>query len=585
MSIKNKLKDRSGSSLIIVISIMAAATILITVMATVAMNNYRTSREQFYKKQAYYTARSAIQSFLSSLSSEDTKSLLNNGAFPQTGVGSVAGMGNYTIKLEKNQKGDSITVTSTGTFHGETESIGAFLSSSGGAGGNSSTAIDPTKFAVFSKGNINFAGKGTLDIIGDTFFSGSTTLNGNNSINQTGNMLFLGSLTANGNNALKIEGNLISNGSLLINGNSANNVYYAGSGNTGTAVEEGKIGFDDSIKTAVKDWNSSYYSFDSGYNMVLKNGVKILYSTDAIQMNDNSVVNFFNNSYTDKLGNTSYNQTGTVTAANGAIADFEAKKLTLTDGTVIQKTISKTVISPFGTTTKYNKSGVTVTLTITKSGGAVINNVNPSDCIINADGSAVLKSEVAGMALQSCSSGTYRIVSSPVGSDTVTLDTTKGDIRLYAECDITIAVNKSIEIKGMNNVYIYLGNHKLIAKDGADIGKSATFAPAGMICIVSNEPNATVDLQEKSSMRGVVYLKNGTYTETDNTYGLYNPKFTGSITASNVTLTKKNKYVFEAPPLLECDTSLGDKYFIYNGTSGGGTGDGWDFVKYIKAGA
>lgn len=517
------LLNKKGSSLIIVLVSFAVLMIMGAALVIVVSYNHKNATDYHKKQQAQYTARGVMESLVSAFSNPaiggtvvakipDSPSTLDgSGDLTADNMGSYKVMLNYTDGSKKKIKADVIA-----TYQGMSYKLTAYFKQGKG------DRMNPHDFVLFSPtGAIKIAAapSGTSTNIHGKVFSMASLMTEDTIFH--GKVLSLGAVDMLKN--CRFKDNLILRGSY--NNNQAyKNVYektvfaegdvtnipdYVEGGVVKNvpafqSVPTGKIGIENGIGTHMKKWSTVY---------VVTSG------TDATDFTFNSVFKFnWNSGVLESPVGTTISGT-TYTLPNGDKFDTTTKIYTAENG-------DSADISAF-TSITYGKG----------------------------DTSAYPVQPLSG----NISTGNYKINGSQ-STGIVALDTTGGDIHLYAQNNIEI--RHDMNITGENNVYIHLAGNS-INFAGGNVGKN-DFPDQHQLSIEGE--GGTIKIGGDATLKAAIYMFDGTYEESYTTAGDY---INGSITAKTIKLTPGNTYTYcdyLKDPIFDAtivDPTGTTPYFIY----------------------
>lgn len=214
-------KNEQGAALLTVMTVLCVVTILmLATLSFVAQARYQTTKN-YYNKQAFYTARSGLETMVSYVSSPENRDFTEalKSKIPAAGTGTLVSnsvdlgnQGEYTISIEY-KSGGTIVITSEAQYGEATQSLSAyFVKAAGGIAGLFDSMIKTSGSTVLAN-NANVMG----DITAWTQ-AGASNLVMDNS------MKLIGALYNDGDVTTKTSGTEVNltDGSFVIKGNYTN---------------------------------------------------------------------------------------------------------------------------------------------------------------------------------------------------------------------------------------------------------------------------------------------------------------------------------------------------------------------------
>lgn len=585
-----------------VVIIFAVIITLGSVLFTIVMSSYDNSMYYHRQQQAYFTARSVLNTVINELTSGTNTNLQNivttrveiNGS----GDATSQNMGTYKVNIKKDTVSEKLKVEVIADFQGSASKLTATLSE------KSTGRMNPTEFMFFSKlGVVSLKGSSPIptSITGDVLTVGSllwSNLRLNGNLLHSGSIRIGGNTTITGNIIITFDGDMTLDDIATIN---FENDFYAVDGfNLDPAYEsvisgiidvgipkkdlengDYGIGFDDDVKFDFKGWTEDYVcSAPNNAQVKLANGSNVNFTELCIVLADKTKISFWDKAITYPGSDTPTPSAGIVKLNdNTVIANFNNNTITFVDESVIdfntkKLTLSKTGVFaefPFAAPFKYYNSS-----------SSFLGNIG-GDVVVSQDGSHYSKIPSSASST-SFSNGDVITSDHSIATNftvtphsTVTIDTTAGDIRLYSYEPTTFLNGTTLNIIGNNNVYIYVSaNSNIIVEDNCKIGQSSN---SKVQLYFLGEGSSSFSLTGNSTLKGVVYLYEGNYNEGASSGHSNTTKVTGSVTAQEISITSGNKYVYAGPSKAPAyDTTLPSQYFIYPNNISGSSG--WQLESY-----
>lgn len=485
------LLNKKGSSLIIVLVSFAVLMIMGAALVIVVSYNHKNATDYHKKQQAQYTARGVMESLVSAFSNPaiggtvvakipDSPSTLDgSGDLTADNMGSYKVMLNYTDGSKKKIKADVIA-----TYQGMSYKLTAYFKQGKG------DRLNPLDFVLFCKdGGLNIQTSTSLtptNVIGNVYTKTSATYT---DINFEGKFLTFGGAEFGSNSSL--------NGRLIAN---AATKFRSGSVITGEAYHYGTLSFDDPANSDRTTISKSLPTSIMGMSDKISQDQRKWKPIDYILFqpsNNFSIggVKFHYNNMPPPILPSDASQVGSIiTLANGDTIDATTKIYTSVDGDIVDFSTPSTVI--------------TTPAPITSSTGLI----------------------------STVTAGKYNLSSHTVNSP-VMLDTTAGDVHLYASNDFIVGAD--ITVSGENNVYIHLNGKSMTVQNAAKVGGNGKSEHQLFI----EGDGSTLNMKDTSTLHGAAYLGEGTYNEPDKAV-VSEDKINGSITAKIINITKGNSYTF-----------------------------------------
>lgn len=533
MRLMDKIRNKKGSSLVIVV--IAFAVISIISISLITVVTYSSDNSSYYhsKQQAEITARNVMNtlesSFANPLSAEDILKELTEtlpSGTPLVGTGTLAdhNMGSYEVSLVYDDtilnkpliKADVVSM-----YNGANYKLSATFKEGKG------DRINPFDFIAFARSSVVGINGGSADI---TTFDGNVYSHGAltpKDVLFKGNLMCNTSLTFNPGCNAEVLKKLVANGAISPR---EADLYTRGIVNPGSFFNSGYVGFDADIITHQRTFSSIYYNYSSSTGLLSIQDMVISSLTQDLTFPKSIIPG-------DKIQ--------TFPSPPGSPITIEQ-----TIGILIVPLAVYVPGNPVITLPQYDNAGIAL---LKPDGTPLVDTYHIVDKIYTSHtGDTLDCNNIILPVIAPPTIGTIMPASPvPAGSYNVsrfnplsptTLDTTSGDIHLYAQSDLTIA--QDIEIEGDHNVYIHLGG--------------TTFTPTGKDITINNNVDvgqndhtehqlyvegvgSEMVLLGDSTFRGAVYLPGGDYTDSAMTSGI---KFEGSITAESINVTAGNTYTY-----------------------------------------
>ncbi|WMJ22099.1 hypothetical protein RBG61_08805 [Paludicola sp. MB14-C6] len=558
------LSSKKGSSLVVVIVVFTIVIVLGTSILSVASYSYHNSIYYHQKQQAELTARSVMDSVLAQLENTATcapisqKLQSNPGTAIEAKVDGVIvngvtdnNMGCADVTMQFDAATKKVKIVVLAKVNDVSSKLQVLLK-------QEDSMIDPTKFVLFSTYN-SLLGRG-ITINGNVLFSGSTHIN-SSIIN--GNLLNVGGFmmsnsTLNGYATVKNSYSNIMMSSSKINGKFFTDLTIASSGygssnfpinsvnppiTTPSAIKESfgmtesEVGIDDAIAPEIRTIGQNYITFVPYTYANLYDGTRIDYLNQEVLLVNGTLIDFKD----------SHNK-GNVNFGNGYKANFDNKTFITKEKNIFDFKVNKLF---FNNADGSVKASVSMSNYICGEKSFSLN-----DVCISSDGSYMIKPKrLTDLA------STHNITSSCAIKRNITgtniIDTTSGDIKIFADDGMSFAANSKLKIVGPNNVYIFLGNKPVPAgeatvqvENNSYIGEISGEDPANpektqtQLYIIGAD-NMTMDLSGTARFKGVAYFPGqfSNYQERG-AIACSNFKIQGSIVAGSVTLTNGNRYQY-----------------------------------------
>lgn len=533
MQLIQKLREKKGSSLVVVIVAFAVLVITGIMLITIAANGHKTAIHYHRKQQAQYTARTVMDTIKSALADPSVSGKLIDAVTRNQVVGegdlSTQNLGTYKVTMNPPAApvggGKALVkVTVLATYQGVSYNLSAYYIEGKG------DRMNPLDFVLFN--HMGPIGKNNPPgVTGNTVYDGKILERGSfnyEKITFTQKTLITGAATIKD---CIFESDLIYQSTMHdLGGNEFRGGKYTqgGVGNDGNTITD--IGYNDNIQKYQRKWRSiDYYNVSPSADFYV-NGVKFAYPY-----------------YTADTANLPAGATLTgniITFADGDIMDITTKVCETVDGDKLDFNGKyTTAAADFGYVQKKpTTSGVPL-------GGTFV-------------------------------AGRHRIAGTSTTGDSA-IDTSGGDVHLFIGSSFT-ARNK-ITITGENNVYIHMASGTTFSiASGVIIGENGK--SEHQLFIEGESVNFDI-AGGGAQLRGAAYLVNGKYTDASDP-GVN--KVYGSITASDITTTAGNTYKYadyiKEP---ECNATIvategspPPKIFIFPQNTS--SQSNWELFKYDK---
>lgn len=609
-NIINKLTEKKGHTLVTVLLVMTVSVMLATILISVALSSYENSAVYYKQKQAYFTARSALDAFISAAkgkAGDDSRNAAGAalsaaasgyGTAPQSftvdGVTST-----YQYKFRK--VGKRVKVTAYGAYQGETAKVSAYFASK-------PNSICPTECLFYCvSSELKEQNSGVTDF---TDFDGRVVVRGswapNFNFNQTGDMVVHGAVHATGE--VNINGKLVYYGDASLVSGNITEVYYKKDsasfsppasvtvGDVHEMTEFTDLGVDPSMYLAHGDWSRSVVTVGAmtpGMENITVNATGDTYYPTQVTgtfaegsvpsgvspinvMGDGAIYPYQFNSFS----NPGWVSSGQEIRTLGRSWTFNAG--VLTDNEYTFNFNDKEVILP-GTTgninIKFNPSAYGGTFSA-DVGGTMID--LDAETFLSPDGTVYTESSATDCTIamgdsiigNSASEKIVKFTGNAMGG--ITFDTTDGDVRVICESATgDFNFNGDIKIMGGHQVNFYLANGTDVTiSDNVEIGKNdeAEYADLTQFNLIGKGCNVT--MKDKATFKGVCYLTDSAPGAADtafieegsiltDAYGAPVYRIEGSVTAGKIHFTAGNYYRYIKPvEPLEFDATLPPQYFI-----------------------
>jgi hypothetical protein len=497
-TLRYKLRANSnGSTLILVVVLCAVTAILLTAVATTVLSANTVSSQHVQEQQAYFTARSAVNTMVATVTNSANASLLP-GIIPQTVNATVPSniassqwsqmtadgknMGWYALAV-KRMDSKTIKISATARYPDK----------------NNGTSRTVSRYLVKSDDQLKQVYKNIFYINSPSGTNlGQSTINGN--VTTSGSLSF--------GNGTAIKGSITTNGTVTVTG---------GASGTITALN------------AVGDLN-----VDSGGTIT--NGD--VYVTGNVTLSGGGTINgnvYTNGSLTITQGG---HITGNVTVGgNATFSGGPTLDGNLTTGGTYSFLNKGPVIKG---KILQNQTVPTIVLTAPKP-------ITQAISIPTAAENPQLYAPTVFSSTTTAWSGTYG--SATISQDCtfdlsgysfsygapITVDATSSDISLLITKDTAID-GKKLLVKGDHNLYIYLTNNaNLNISSNVYAGLPDTTANP-RVYIMGNGTSA-INMTSNSSLNACVYLPNGSFSANGSAFSDYEPqKFRGSIAAKTISV-------------------------------------------------
>lgn len=508
------LLNKKGSSLIIVLVSFAVLMIMGAALVIVVSYNHKNATDYHKKQQAQYTARGVMESLVSAFSNPaiggtvvakipDSPSTLDgSGDLTADNMGSYKVMLNYTDGSKKKIKADVIA-----TYQGMSYKLTAYFKQGKG------DRLNPLDFVLFCK-------DGTVNMKGNS--SDTTTINGKfyelGSVNYKNiifkdKVLFTGS--ANAENCI-FEKDVITPAKLSdVSGNTFNGEqWYPGAiGSDGLPITEAALGFNANVQNHQRKWSSINYEILSA-SAIKIGGIEYDIASLTAKMPTGELLSFHQTPPPDATYGTGDGEIRLVgkvfTFKNGDKMDINSKLYTAINGETLNfsdiNAIKTNSPSAFGPPNVAAFAGQSLTVSPITYGN----------------------------------DGMYRLTSSSTTQE-LTIDTSGGDIHLYATANISI--NHDVKIMGDNNVYIHLMGNNIKISDGVFMGDTGS-REEHQLFVEGDGAGLTFEIVGKARFKGAAYLGSGSYKETGAECKVTGNKIEGSITATTIEITRGNTYKY-----------------------------------------
>jgi len=587
------LNSKKGSSLLVVIVVFAVVMILGTALLSVVKYSHDNAIENHRQQQAYYTARSAMDTILATLGDTATCSALsaklqnpaNAGGI--TTIDSAPNMGSYTTDLKYDPVAKRVKVVVKSKFQGVEYRIAATLKPGRG------TQIDPTTFTTFSShGGFAITPTGTIKgvkLLGsDVMTRGSQNLE---DVYIEHDFINIGSVDAKG---CTFGGKVIvenaSGGRIeMTSGTTIARNLYTNTLSTDATIDAGtfvnplrypptyaiparELGMGPGVQPDIKEVRQNFISLGTPYSY-LYDGTVIYSGNREITFEDGYQISLWDQygetraAWTDKTAVTAppwvarTAADSTIERTSAYVIDYFNKKVTLLHDTT---NTDDDVVIEFGTSTatvKIPSSNVGADLVANRItvGG---NDYSPNDVITRPDGTCTISPSSTNFTGTISADSKTSPLASSVTSD-LTVDTTHGDVSILVTENVTFT-NANLNIIGNNNVYMYMADGKTFTATGSsEIGKNLNSGT--QLYIIGKA--AKMNLDGRSTFKGVAYLygTSSKYSESSGATNSGDIKVVGSITAEGITYSGGNTYKYEEyhkKPFFNTTYRL-DNYFKY----------------------
>lgn len=163
---RRKVK-RKGSSLILVIGLLAIISILGGAAVTTSSSTSLNTISQVNSEQAYFTARSAVDTTIKYIQKYQNDTAKMGVLTSNIGTGTLSDMGDFSVKVT-SVSSSSLKVSATSTYKGKRSTVVAYLSKA-----VSLPSLVPTDYLIYLDGNVNNENLNPGVVNGPVYVNGS----------------------------------------------------------------------------------------------------------------------------------------------------------------------------------------------------------------------------------------------------------------------------------------------------------------------------------------------------------------------------------------------------------------------------
>lgn len=616
-----RLAEKSGATLVVVITIFAVVVIAGSLLITIGSASYKNSISFHNQKQAYYTARSVMDTVIKGLSDTTTwagsggsggiKDALSS-ATPNadghrviTASGSsLEGMGDYDVEIKQVSASGSrveLKVTVKSSFKGKGYVLKATLK-------EQSSDFEPIRFAFFARqGSVTIAPPtgGSAIVDGDVFGRGA--LNIRDTLLNAGDVSRSTAVITNGAFGAvdsQINGNLIvdtSHGTIDIYSPSTMlGKLYTDDASRYTpgaippssfdleVVAREDIGMNDAIETNIREIDKSFVKSTHAGVFHFANGLMANPALGMVKLSNGAVLADEGSGLVAWENYTEYSTNYSGSQAFTSIEDMETTygiKLPLKSVDTATSTIELLDGDSYSISNKtytFMSDDPTPSAVGTIDLGTEYYGAFPlDDIILDDDGSFQLKAAIPLKGgLPSTPGGSITItdklcrINASDFTGTYNFNTgvlqegVDGDIRVFLETSSTAVDfdNVNIKVTGDNNVYFYFPDNVVwINIDDSNIGESAV--DEAQLYFISSAMGLSCKMNADSRFKGIMYYSGlGSDFSLNGSASSGDEVIVGSISANSIAINSSGMYRFSdlhKEPYFKTtlDTS---EYFIYS---------------------
>lgn len=482
---KNPLIKKDGYILLYAIVILLISSLLMAVVTTASLSTNKNTEIGYNYQQAYYTAKSAVSAVSEYIIDNSFDTTVVGSLVNRPGIGSFKDMGEYTVFV-KYTDDNRIMVTAEARFKNQTAASTAYLIKPPVKG------VIPTDHVIYVNGSAS-SGIGQSQLHGNVYIDGDLNLG-------QGSFIY-GFAVVKGNTHISGYGHTTSglfgfgNVTLYGSGTVEGEIYTKGnlimdSGNarvTGDVFADGSLYMNNGSARINKNATiGGNVEFGGGGDRILG---KLFYAGTV---------------------NTSYNGIGSFVKGGG-------EKLT--------------EYSPIDDSSYISRELPIITPPTSSENPGLYHPVIIKNNVISETG-AITSAVVSDLN------------SKPNGS-VITIDTSGGDISLLLrDTDFYLNNGPNIEIKGPNNVFLYMtGSSSFTISSNCYVGMQVRGSNPKLF--IFGDGKQSISLNNNSELDACVYIPNGTINASGSPLTTY--KFIGSCTVKNVNLSSNVSFFYSNP--------------------------------------